>query len=63
MSEQRTKRLLVSSGSPYEPVIGFSRAVRAGRIVLDDSAPSARWRKLIVPGTYPAKRVKLPWES
>jgi len=35
----------------------------AGRITLDDSAPSAQWRKLIVPGTRPPKRVKLPWES
>lgn len=35
----------------------------AGRIALDDSAPSARWRRLIVPGTHPPKRVKLPWES
>jgi hypothetical protein len=35
----------------------------AGRIALDDSAPSARWRKLIVPGTHPPRRVKLPWES
>jgi hypothetical protein len=35
----------------------------AGRIALDDAAPSARWRKLIVPGTHPPKRVKLPWES
>jgi enamine deaminase RidA (YjgF/YER057c/UK114 family) len=26
-------RLLVTSGSPYEPVAGFSRAVRAGRHV------------------------------
>lgn len=35
----------------------------AGRIAFDDGAPSATWRKLIVPGTHPPKRVKLPWES
>jgi hypothetical protein len=35
----------------------------ANRIALDDSAPSARWRKLIVPGIHPPRRVKLPWES
>jgi hypothetical protein len=34
-----------------------------GRVALDDSAPSARWRKLIVPGIVQARRVKLPWES
>lgn len=38
-------------------------SVVAGRIALDDNAPSARWRKLIVPGTNPPRRVKLPWES
>lgn len=36
-----------------------------GRVVLDDSAPQARWRKMIVMGPpgQPPRLVKLPWES
>jgi len=36
-----------------------------GRIVLDDNAPQARWRKMIVMGPpgQPPRHVKLPWES
>src|SRR4249920_2702674 len=37
MSPERTR---VSSGSPYEPVIGFSRAVRVGdRVLVSGTAP------------------------
>ncbi len=38
-------------------------AMVGGRIVLDDSAPDARWRKMIVMGPpgRPPKRVPLPW--
>ncbi|WP_422000859.1 hypothetical protein [Reyranella sp.] len=34
-----------------------------GRILYDDRAPAARWRRMIVPGRQPGPRVKLPWES
>ncbi len=37
----------------------------AGHIVLDDTAPDARWRKMIVMGPpgRPPQHVKLPWQS
>ncbi len=43
--------------------IGVSEV--GGRIALNDSAPQAQWRKMIVMGPpgQPPKPVKLPWES
>jgi hypothetical protein len=40
-------------------------ALVGGRIVLEDSAPQAKWRKMIVMGPpgRPSPHVKLPWES
>jgi hypothetical protein len=40
-------------------------ALVGGRIALDDGAPLAKWRKLIVmgPPSRPTPHVKLPWES
>jgi enamine deaminase RidA (YjgF/YER057c/UK114 family) len=37
---EHTERLRITSGSPYEPVVGFSRALRAGdRVLVSGTAP------------------------
>ena len=44
-------RKLVSSGSPYEPVVGFSRAVRAGSFVtVAGTAPIGPDGRTVGPG-------------
>lgn len=44
-------RKLVSSGSPYEPVIGFSRAVRVGNFIsVGGTAPLSPSGETVAPG-------------
>jgi enamine deaminase RidA (YjgF/YER057c/UK114 family) len=50
MNEISTKRILVSSGSPYEPIIGFSRAVRVGNIVAVGGTAAGSAGKLVAIG-------------
>ena len=45
------QRKLISSGSPYEPIIGFSRAVRVGpHIAISGTAPVAPGGGVACPG-------------
>lgn len=58
----RSQRRLVSSGSPYEPIIGFSRAVRVGNIVaVGGTAPIGEDGKTIGVGD-PAVQTKRCFE-
>ncbi len=45
------KRRLISSGSPYESVVGFSRAVRVGNIIMvGGTAPIGSDGETVAPG-------------
>ena len=49
-------RKLISSGSPYEAVIGFSRAVRVGNLIsISGTAPIGPNRETISPGNASAQ--------
>jgi enamine deaminase RidA (YjgF/YER057c/UK114 family) len=49
--EHSNKRNLVTSGSPYEPIIGISRAVRVGAIIsVSGTAPIGPDGKTVAPG-------------
>lgn len=49
-------RRLVSSGSPYESVIGFSRAVRVGNVIaIGGAAPIGPDGKTVAPGDVAAQ--------
>ena len=49
-------RKLISSGSPYEPSIGFSRAVRVGNLIsISGTAPIGPDRQTVNPGNPSAQ--------
>ncbi|MBX5458248.1 MAG: RidA family protein [Thermogemmatispora sp.] len=53
---ERLERQIVSSGSPYEPVIGFARAVRLGNVIaISGTAPLGPDGKTVAPGDAAAQ--------
>jgi enamine deaminase RidA (YjgF/YER057c/UK114 family) len=48
--KRKGKRLAVSSCSPYEPIIGFSRAVRVGNIIAVGGTAAGSAGKAVVIG-------------
>lgn len=56
-SRHMVQRRRISSGSPFEPVVGFSRAIVAGRHVLvAGTAPVPPGGGEVVPGAYAQAR-------
>jgi enamine deaminase RidA (YjgF/YER057c/UK114 family) len=48
---ERMSRRRISSGSPYEPISGFSRAVRSGNVIaVSGTAPLDAAGKTVAPG-------------
>ena len=48
-------RYLISSGSPYEPIIGFSRAVRVGNLISVSGTTAASGGKPVAVGDAAAQ--------
>jgi enamine deaminase RidA (YjgF/YER057c/UK114 family) len=44
------KRELISSGSPFEPILGFSRAVRVGNVIAISGTAPVKDGKTAAPG-------------
>ena len=58
----------INAGNPVDLAAYWKElgvALEDGKIVLDDTAPLARWRKMIVMGPTgrPARPVRLPWQT